>query len=94
MNVAAMSVPGGCVTPAASRTSDVGCYLTAVEELGAAPNYPIYWHLHTFPNRTSVENARPVRGTIVESFGKVWLFTIDGTGWRAPGGARVAEVPA
>lgn len=92
MNVAAMSVPSGCATPVASRTSDVGCYLTAVEEIGAAPNYPIYWHLHTFPSRTSAENARPVRGTIVESFGKVWLFTMAEAEWRPSSGDFVARV--
>ncbi|HEX9083217.1 MAG TPA: hypothetical protein VF836_00650 [Gemmatimonadaceae bacterium] len=91
MNVTA-TVPGGCTTPAASRMSDVGCYLTAIEELGPAPNYPIYWHLHTFPNRTSAENARPVRGTIVESFGKVWLFTMAEADWRPASGDFVARV--
>lgn len=92
MNVAGMSLPGGCATPVANRPANVGCYLTGVEELEAAPTHPIYWHLHTFPSRTSAENARPVRGTIVESFGKVWLFTMADADWRPASGDFVARV--
>ena len=91
-NVAAVGVPGGCAEPAAEHASDVGCYLTGVEALNADPSYPIYWHLYTFPNRKSAEKARPVRGTIVESFGKVWLFTMAQDSWRPPSGDFVALV--
>lgn len=89
-------VPGACDTPSARRTSDVGCYLTAVEALSAAPKYPMFWHLHTYPNRTAAENARPVRGAIVESLGKVWLFTMAEGDWRPATGdfvARVGPIP-
>jgi len=96
MNVAAVGVPGGCAAPAAGHTGDVGCYLTAVEALNADPGYPIYWYLHTFPSRAAAEHARPVRGTIVESFGRVWLFTMAQDAWRPPSGdfvARVGPIP-
>jgi quercetin dioxygenase-like cupin family protein len=92
INVAAVGVPGGCALPAAEHTGDVGCYLTAVEPLTADAGYPIYWYLHTFPSRTAAENARPVRGTIVESLGKVWLFTMAQDSWRPPSGEFVARV--
>ena len=91
-NVAAAGVPGGCSEPAAEHATDVGCYLNAVEALNADLNYPVYWHLYTFPNRTSAEKARPVRGTIVESFGKVWLFAMAQEFWRPPSGEFAALV--
>jgi len=92
MNVAAVGVPGGCAVPAAGHTNDLGCYLTAVEPLTADASYPVYWYLHTFPSRTAAENAQPVRGTIVESFGKVWLLTMAQDTWRPPSGEFVARV--
>ncbi len=92
----ATGVPGSCDTPSANRTSDVGCYFTAVEALNVAPKAPIFWYLHTFPSRVAAENARPVRGTIVESLGRVWLFTMAEADWRPASGnfvARVGPIP-
>jgi hypothetical protein len=39
-----------------------------------------------------VEAARGPHGTVVESFGKVWLYTIAEEGWRPSGDARVALI--
>ena len=36
--------------------------------------------------------ARPRHGTVVESFGKVWLYTIAEAGWKPSGGERVAVI--
>jgi hypothetical protein len=52
----------------------------------------VFWHLDTYPTRAAAEAARSTLGTVVESFGKVWLFTIAEKGWRAPGGEDVAEI--
>jgi quercetin dioxygenase-like cupin family protein len=49
-----------------------------------------YWHLDTYPTRVAAQKVG--RGTVVEAFGKVWLFTIADKAWRAPGGAFVAAV--
>lgn len=38
------------------------------------------------------ERARGPRSTVVESYGKVWLFTIDAAEWRPAGGTRVQRV--
>jgi quercetin dioxygenase-like cupin family protein len=92
----ATGVPGACDTPSARRTSEIGCYLTAVEALNAAPKDPLFWYLHTYPDRIAAENARPVRGTIVESQGKVWLFTMAEANWHPSSGnfvARVGPIP-
>ena len=38
------------------------------------------------------EAAKGARSTVVESLGTVWLFTIEGAGWRPSGGERIAEI--
>lgn len=85
-------VPGGCSTPARERPAEIGCYLTAVESLGIAPPHPLFWHLDAFPSRAAAESARRERGTVVESLGRVWLFTMAQADWRPVGGERVARV--
>jgi quercetin dioxygenase-like cupin family protein len=85
-------VPGACNTPVGERSSEVGCYLTAIEALGALPEGAWFWHLHTYPTRAAAEAAKGARGTVVESFGKVWLYTIAEERWLPPGGERVAVI--
>ena len=85
-------VPGGCNTPVSQRLSEVGCYLTATEVLGALPQGPLFWHLYAYPTRAAAETAKGPRGTIVESFGKVWLYTIAESEWRASSGERIASI--
>jgi len=85
-------VPGGCNTPISQRTSEVGCYLTATEVLGALPQGQLFWHLYVYPTRAAAETAKGPRGTIVESFEKVWLYTIAESEWRASGGERIATI--
>jgi len=60
--------------------------------LGLLPKERIFWHLYTYPTRAEAEVAKGPRGTVVESLGKVWLFTIDGEGWSSPSGERVAVI--
>ena len=83
-------VPGGCNTPVSQRTSEVGCYLSATEVLGALPQDPLFWHLYVYPTRAAAEAAKGPRGTVVESFDKVWLYTIAESEWRASSGERIA----
>lgn len=79
-------------TPVSQRTGELGCWITAHAEVGQLPEQPIFWHLDTYTTRAEADAARGPRGTVVESLGKIWLFTIDVAGWRPSGGARVAEV--
>lgn len=81
--------PPACTTPASQRPSEVGCYLSAVEPLGALSQGPVFWHLYTFPTRAAAEAAKGQHGTVVESFGKVWLYTIEAESWRLGSGERV-----
>ena len=48
--------------------------------------------MYTYSTRTEAETAKGLRGTVVESLGKVWLLTIETASWRPSSGARVAEV--
>ena len=85
-------VPGGCNTPVSQRTSEVGCYLTATKVLGKLPQGPLFWYLYVYPTHAAAEAAKGTRGTVAESFGKVWLSTIAGSEWRASGGERIAAI--
>jgi quercetin dioxygenase-like cupin family protein len=85
---------GGTCVPVSERAGRaLGCFITAVEQLGELPREPaLYWHLDTYPTRAAATAARGARGTVVESLGHVWLFTIAENGWRATGGTRVAQI--
>jgi quercetin dioxygenase-like cupin family protein len=89
---AARNVPGGCRDPAAGRNDKAGCYLTAVQPLGALPGQPLYWHLHTYPDRASAGSAAGRRSIVVEAFGRIWLYTLAERSWRPKTGARVAVI--
>lgn len=78
--------------PIAQRTAEVGCWIITDDGLGQLPRAPIYWHLDAFPTRAHADAAKGPRGTVVESLGRVWLFTIDVAGWRPRNGERVAEI--
>src|SRR5437867_6934235 len=78
--------------PVSQRTGELGCWITANAALGQLPQRPIFWHLDIYPTRSAAEGAKGPRGAVVESLGKVWLLTIDVTGWRPSGGERVAEI--
>ncbi|HEX2780035.1 MAG TPA: hypothetical protein VHM30_11075 [Gemmatimonadaceae bacterium] len=90
-----------CVPVAERAGRELGCFITAREELGRLAASPaLYWHLDTFPSREAALAARDAarlaaqhaRATVVESLGKVWLFTIAPAEWRSRGGARVSRI--
>lgn len=85
-------VPGACDQPAAEHAGELGCYLTAVTPLSSLPDAPLFWHLHDFPTRASAEAARGPHGTVVEAFGRVWLYTIAPEHWSSSGGQRIAAI--
>lgn len=87
---------GTCVPVAERAGREFGCFIVARQELGRLPadGPPLYWHLDTFPTRAAAEAARAPRSTVVESFGRVWLYTIAPAEWRSRGRgrARVARI--
>jgi len=85
-------VPGMCNVPVSQRAGDIGCYLTATETLGALPEDARFWHVYNYPTRSAAEAAKGPRGTVVEAFGKVWLYTIAASTWKPTDGQRAAVV--
>ena len=84
--------PRGCSTPAHERKTESGCYTTAETPLGVLPSGSLFWHLYAYPSRAAAEAARGAKGTITESFGRQWLFTIAGESWQPAGGERIAVI--
>jgi len=81
-----------CVPVKERAGRDFGCFMMASVELGRLGVRPIFWHLDTYASLAEAEGARGPRGTVVQSLGKFWLFTIAESGWRPPSGDRVAEI--
>jgi quercetin dioxygenase-like cupin family protein len=79
--------------PASERTGqEPGCWITVDAALGQLPRAPIFWHLDAYPTLEDAKAAKGPRGTVQESFGRAWLFTIEVSGWRPRRGERVAEI--
>ncbi|GAA0535804.1 quercetin dioxygenase-like cupin family protein [Rhizomicrobium palustre] len=51
------------------------CLVTRTE-IGTLPQGPLYWGIYSFADVATAERAKPLRGTVTEAFGKVWLFTL------------------
>jgi quercetin dioxygenase-like cupin family protein len=84
---------GTCIPIALREGREFGCFITARQELGSLPASPaLYWHLDTYPTVAAARVSGDRRSTVVESYGRVWLFTIAPAEWRAPGGKRFARV--
>ena len=79
-------------SPVSQRTAEVGCWITATTALGKVPTQQVFWHLDSFATRSEAEAAKGPRSTVVESFGKLWLFSIEQAGWRPRTGTRIAEI--
>jgi quercetin dioxygenase-like cupin family protein len=78
--------------PIAQRTGEVGCWITASTPVGKLPDGRAYWYIDSYATRAEANAAKGVHGTVVESLGKIWLFTIAPPGWRSPSGVRVADI--
>jgi quercetin dioxygenase-like cupin family protein len=87
-----VAVPGGVCKPMSERTQEVGCWIMADDPIGQLAKSPVFWHLDVYSTRAAAEADKGPRGTIVESFGKVWLLTIEDEGWGAPHGDRIAKI--
>jgi quercetin dioxygenase-like cupin family protein len=63
-------------------------------DLGELPQSPIFWHLYNYPNRAAaeVEAANAPRTTVIEAFGKVWLYSLAAKDWQPTRGERVANI--
>jgi hypothetical protein len=84
---------GGMCVPVSQRAGrELGCFVITSEQLGQLGSQPMFWHLDTYTSNAEAEAAKGPRGTVVESLGKTWLFTIAEAEWRPPSGERVASI--
>ncbi|MET0279988.1 MAG: hypothetical protein ABW278_02530 [Steroidobacteraceae bacterium] len=95
VGAAALVAPvwGQATTRACGAEETVGpACLLARQGLPALPAAPLYWHLDQFASREAAQLAAGTHSTVVEAFGSVWLFTIEGQSWRPQGGKHVSDV--
>ena len=85
-------MPGRCELPVSERTGEIGCYVAAIQPLGTLPDVPLFWHVYVFPHRAAADAVQAPRRSIIEAFGKGWLFSIAPGDWRASTGERLAVV--
>jgi quercetin dioxygenase-like cupin family protein len=91
--VAAAAQTQGCEPVAQRAGRQLGCFITARESLGALPrDSALYWHIDGYPTRAAAAAAKGPRGTVVESLGRIWLFTIGDARWRPAGGKHLAAI--
>jgi quercetin dioxygenase-like cupin family protein len=62
------------------------------QDLGELPQVPIFWHLYNYPSRSAAEAVKEPRETVVEAFGKVWLYSITEADRHPAGGTHVADI--
>jgi hypothetical protein len=92
--VRAMAQTDGTCVPVSERAGrEFGCFITAREELGSLEGTPpLFWYLDQYPNVAEAAKAKGARGTVVQSLGIAWLFTIAPAGLPAGSGTRVATI--
>ncbi len=80
-------------SPVTEQKDEAGpaCF-TAKMYLGELPAQPLFWYLSTYPTRVAAKRAKDSRSPVVESLGKVWLFTVAEAGWSARGGNFVKRI--
>src|ERR1044071_2689992 len=81
-----------CVPVEQRAGKTLGCYVLAREPLSELPKAPIYWHLYEYPSRAAADRAKGKQGSVIESYGKVWLMNVGDANWSAAGGRKVARV--
>jgi mannose-6-phosphate isomerase-like protein (cupin superfamily) len=81
-----------CVPVAQRGDQKTGCFVVANKELGKLPPTPVYWHLLVYPTHEAAEKAKGELGTVVEAFGKVWLFAVADASWGPAGGQHVSRI--
>lgn len=89
---AAAQTAGTCVPASERKGRTLGCYIVARQVIPELPRGPLYWYLDTYPDLKAAQAAKGPNGTVVESYGKIWVFTIATKGSRPATAARVAEI--
>jgi hypothetical protein len=64
-----------CLPVSLRMNAQIGCWV-----LGMLPSGTVYWRIDRFADRPAAEAAKGPISTIVESYGKVWLFAVTAGG--------------
>lgn len=91
LRLSAQSAAVGNCKPVSERTTEVGCWIIAHQPVGQLTPQT-FWYLDVYPTQSAAESAKGPHGTAVESLGKTWLLTIEGSEWRSAGGDRIARI--
>jgi quercetin dioxygenase-like cupin family protein len=82
----------GCDTPANQRSSEIGCYVSAIQDIGELGETEVYWHIYSFSSSEEAQTAQSDRTAVVKAHDKYWLYAIGTPEWRPEAGVRVAVV--
>ena len=83
----------GCEPVSERAGREFGCFITARTDLGALPkDSALYWHIDAFASEAKAGAAKASRSIVVQSLGRIWLFTIGEAAWRPSGGERIGLV--
>ena len=63
--------------------AELGCWILADQPVGQFAKPRVFWHLDVYPTRIAAQADKGPQGIVVESFGKVWLMTIEDENWRS-----------
>jgi quercetin dioxygenase-like cupin family protein len=85
-------VQGACETQVSARANDFGCYLITEAPLDPVPPGPVFWYLYSYPTRAAAYGAKTTNGTVLESFGRIWLMTLAEEGWQSTSGSFIGRV--
>ncbi len=81
-----------CLPAWLRMNAQAGCWLITSADLGILSSSKVYWQIDRFADRPSAEAAKTPNDTVVESYGKVWLFAVTADGLGRTRGERVAVV--
>ncbi len=84
---------GGMCIPAKSRAGrKEGCFVIATVPLGKLPDTGLYWHIDRYPNPAAAKKAQGAHSTILQAYGRTWMFSIADKDFLAAHGEHVSKV--
>lgn len=83
---------GDTCKPVSERTQYIGCWILADNPGGQLAKPRVFRHLDAYPTRDAAEADKGPRGTVIESFTKVWLMTIEDENWKSTHGNRIERL--
>lgn len=94
IGVVAILAVGSSLLLASGATAEERLSIKPLAERKVAelPAGTLYWRIENFGTLAQAQVARGSWSLVVESAGKVWLFTLGAAGGSSKGGTKVAEV--